>query len=582
MKKIYSFVSALALASICAGAQTLPNPGFEGEWVPSAPWTPITGTSLTMDVALDIMGSKPEGGVNQPAGWIISNVLGVVSEMEGGGYGALGSTVVGFPTEGYESSKAVKLTNNPNPFMATQIVPAYMSLGTSWATNTLDWSTFSPANKDGGVFGGMNFTNRPDAVTFNYKLEKAEDAEDVQKATVLAYAWKGSWMQANVPAANSMSAEAPMVEEMIDRDRNILGMETSQGGAVTRTEDAELIMKSLTYIVEATDNWTPFTLPLDYITESTPEKINVVVSANDYFDSETIVSGNSLTVDNISLVYYSRLKSISVDGNEVEGFDPDKSAYSLGSEMPALDAISYEVLGTSGCTKVETVADEAAGTITLKVSNANEGGLDADGQATHEYVLQFGASQTFGGIVYEGNVVIDLMGEVTDPIPANVHIIANEDNSALCTLALPDFSLGEDATLGDIVVPDVKKTVNAQGNGYEYEGSVEGLILHLGDDEIFANVTVTGTTDSEGNAKFDIPVLWLMDPDVPTEGIPINVTFEGKTETPDVPVGIIEIAGEDNAPVEYFNLQGVRVANPAAGSLVIRRQGGRVDKVVVK
>lgn len=192
------------------------------------------------------------------------------------------------------------------------------------------------------------------------------------------------------------------------------------------------------------------------------------------------------------------------------------------------------------------------------------------------------AAEEFGGIVYEGNVVIDLMGEVTEPIPANVHIIANEDNSALCTLALPDFSLGEDATLGDIVVPDVKKTVNAQGNGYEYEGSVEGLILHLGDDEIVANVTVTGTTDSEGNAKFDIPVLWLMDPNVPTEGIPIGVTFEGKTETPDVPVGIIEIAGEDNAPVEYFNLQGVRVANPAAGSLVIRRQGAQVAKVVVK
>ena len=38
---------------------------------------------------------------------------------------------------------------------------------------------------------------------------------------------------------------------------------------------------------------------------------------------------------------------------------------------------------------------------------------------------------------------------------------------------------------------------------------------------------------------------------------------------------------DENAPVEYFNLQGVRVAEPAAG-LYIRRQGNNVAKVMVK
>ena len=41
------------------------------------------------------------------------------------------------------------------------------------------------------------------------------------------------------------------------------------------------------------------------------------------------------------------------------------------------------------------------------------------------------------------------------------------------------------------------------------------------------------------------------------------------------------IAAEENAPVEYFNLQGVRVANPANG-LYIKRQGNKVEKVYVK
>lgn len=43
-----------------------------------------------------------------------------------------------------------------------------------------------------------------------------------------------------------------------------------------------------------------------------------------------------------------------------------------------------------------------------------------------------------------------------------------------------------------------------------------------------------------------------------------------------------EIAVVENAPVKYFNLQGMEVVNPQAGSIVIRQQGSDVKKVVVK
>jgi|GEM_PF-1827683 len=48
-----------------------------------------------------------------------------------------------------------------------------------------------------------------------------------------------------------------------------------------------------------------------------------------------------------------------------------------------------------------------------------------------------------------------------------------------------------------------------------------------------------------------------------------------------IETGIDDIEAADNAPVEYFNLQGVRVANPENG-LYIRRQGNKVTKVIVK
>lgn len=45
--------------------------------------------------------------------------------------------------------------------------------------------------------------------------------------------------------------------------------------------------------------------------------------------------------------------------------------------------------------------------------------------------------------------------------------------------------------------------------------------------------------------------------------------------------GVSDIAVDDNAPVEYYNLQGVRVENPANG-LYIRRQGSKAEKVIVR
>ncbi|MDE6269823.1 MAG: hypothetical protein K2M12_03080 [Muribaculaceae bacterium] len=63
------------------------------------------------------------------------------------------------------------------------------------------------------------------------------------------------------------------------------------------------------------------------------------------------------------------------------------------------------------------------------------------------------------------------------------------------------------------------------------------------------------------------------------EAIPfIKRAYEGQS-------GISEIAAgeaEADAPAEYYNLQGIRVAQPAAGTLVIRRRGTTVDKIIVK
>lgn len=59
-------------------------------------------------------------------------------------------------------------------------------------------------------------------------------------------------------------------------------------------------------------------------------------------------------------------------------------------------------------------------------------------------------------------------------------------------------------------------------------------------------------------------------------------TFSFNVENPGAGINDVIADSDANAPVEFFNLQGARISNPAAGQLVIRRQGKTVTKVFVK
>lgn len=56
------------------------------------------------------------------------------------------------------------------------------------------------------------------------------------------------------------------------------------------------------------------------------------------------------------------------------------------------------------------------------------------------------------------------------------------------------------------------------------------------------------------------------------------------TKNPELPTGIDDINADNNAdlPVEYYTLQGIRIDQPSTGTIVIRRQGTSVKKILVK
>ncbi len=92
-----------------------------------------------------------------------------------------------------------------------------------------------------------------------------------------------------------------------------------------------------------------------------------------------------------------------------------------------------------------------------------------------------------------------------------------------------------------------------------------------GNDVKIENVGRTGAYISYQQYKNDWEIVTTDKADKPL----VNLYKEKGTSA------IESVVVDENAPVEYFNLQGVRVANPENG-LYIRRQGNTVTKVIVK
>lgn len=543
MKKFLLTISACAALAPMMAHQ-IENSDFSGLWVECTPWTSIGNET-------------PQG--TQPEGWTISNVIGI---------NGLGATTVGFKDLSSDSdSTAVKLVNCPNPMMATQIVPGYITLGTTWSTA----QGFPPSHKDGGTFGGVEFAYTPDALAMKYKRAHAVEVNagapvnDEEPATVVAYLWKGTFSQAEVPGDIGIIATKKV--NMIDRDRNILGMETAEGGEVTTTEGAELIAKLNYSITGDAEEWTEFLQPIEYLSDSKPEKFNLIVAANDYFgNAESVGCGNTLVIDDVKLVYYSRLASFEINGAEIPGFDSRKYEYDLvvpaGANPGAIMAtMKYPVMGRSAV--VIPGFDPATFTATLTVKNPE--GTDIDGKSEHVYTFHIIVeSQPASGKEFVGKIDIDLLGDVTTLEDQKLNITDIEGDH--CTLALYHFSLGNGSDIGDIIIENV--TMTETDGVIAYKGSKKGLELAGG--TIVADVECEGTEDANGIVNMDINVLW----DSGETIIPIKVTFTNASSS------ISDITVED-APAVYYHINGVKATGITPG-LYIKVQDGRASKVLVK
>lgn len=369
MKKNYALL-LLSVAALTANAQQI-NGDFDSAWEKCVPW--------------DSKGNTLSKGV-QPQGWHMANVVlaGEVGEK------------VTRSAEDEPANYAVKVNNIYNSIVK-QNIPGYFTLGTPWAT--AETQNLSVRNSDGGTFGGKEFTYHPDAISFEYQRDNSNGTDE--PATVLAYLWNGTWTQKDVPGNNAIGlltwwGNATRVD-MENRERNVLGMgETATGGDVTKTDGATLVATIDHAITESTeDEWKTDTIPFVYkegCETAGVENINVIFSSANYFGPQSdIKAGNSLTVDNVKLIYYHALSSLKPTDNygyDVDiNFSPDTFNYTVESTYdPDWTTVGYTKKGV-GAT-VEAAYDDLTGQYVITVK-----GEDYDAETNPEamsvYTIQY-------------------------------------------------------------------------------------------------------------------------------------------------------------------------------------------------
>lgn len=566
MKKLTTaLLGAALLLSPAAFAQNeqLLNSGFEEGWGDCTPWTSAGNT-------------KTQG--TTPAPWCISQVIGI---------NGIGATTTGEKVEGYNSSSAVKVYNAPNSVKKTQTVPGYVTLGKTWSTA----QGTNAKNKDGGTFGGIDFASRPDAIEFMYKMERT--AGSSEKATVIAYLWKGTWTQKDVPAAISASSVVtPKKVDMLDRDRNILLeyykshhntdlTEGTQGGAISTTEGAELIAVAEVTLEGTVNEWTLCHIDFEYLSEATPEKMNIIFSAGDYFNSQNLVKDNSLTVDNVMLYPYT---------DNYEGY---LNIDMLGEKLTTDQDSRISIINKSA-----TKCDFTLPDFTLKMGDdlLPLGDINVpDVTITEENGLK-----TYNGTVkelslLEGEIIADVT--VTGTIDADNFVNMKIDVEWIMDGTRTPIGVTF-TTNSHPVAPTLQiggKDINENEPITVKDGEVVTLPMTDGI-EIWYALEETSSAAAASYAPSRIPTdkdYTLYDGsafDIQS-GKNYNLTYiakdtktgmesEPKTVSISTTTGIAAIETE-NGTAEYFTLQGVRVAEPTNG-IYIRVANGKATKVTVK
>ena len=423
MRKIL-LTALLAAGGLTASAQYLPNGDFQQ-------WKTTCGKS---DQTSPNFGSAPAGlatrpGV-EPQDWNGSNVNQTVLSVT-----ASSDALVTRQEDGenfYVRLVCTKVGSHKLNILAE--APAFINFGTPWV-----YAVSTKSKCDGGVYGGMSFSYRPDAIKGRYKRTPAATKE---KARIIAYLWSGTF-KSSIPSGKSTRMQD-------DVDRAIMGRVSGVTG------DGKLVA-SCDYGFETTKNndWEEIVVPINYkLKDVVPTKMNVIISSDDYWNRGNMVENSTLKVDDVQFVYYHALKNVTYNGKPIEVKENESQFYIPISpdETFDLNKLKYDKVG-AGATVEAPVYDAAKNTVTITVKGND---FEKNNKSVTTYVFTIVKEQTN----FTDGLSVKIEGGGTFPISdATIQLVKELDGSY--SFQLKNFSLAQ----GQIPVGTIRiKNLTIDGN----------------------------------------------------------------------------------------------------------------------
>ena len=289
--------------------------------------------------------------------------------------------------------------------------PGYITLGTVWV-----YATTSVDACDGGSYGGISFTHRPDSLVF-YVKRSIEGGNEIGK--VLVYSWKGSATAYNTTEGKTKTNQERVI---FSKYRNHL---SSFDSNVSYSNDFELVGAAEYDIPsENINSWRRVSIPINYLTNNNPDQLNIVIAGTNYFVRGDVIAGNKLWVDDIAFVYNPYINGVVINGNRLNEFSSKNYNYRV--KLP-VGTTTYPVINieknpqVSISTSWENVDMTKGFNGTYKVVSESE---DKNSSVTYtiEFTTELSSDATLKSISYETIEGVQTLNIVPGKFSYNVEL----------------------------------------------------------------------------------------------------------------------------------------------------------------
>lgn len=230
------------------------------------------------------------------------------------------------------------------------IGPGYLSLGTPWQYLK---SVTKVSQATAGTEGGIPWKYRPD--TMAVWVKRVGPAPEKEDFHLLYYAWSG----------NSKGTEYKNKKggctytERINEESDI--RQKTDGNECTVETRAKQIAEGWHRARAKYDEWTLIKVPIFYMSDAKPTMCNVIFSAGNYpafRANDGMYDGNALYVDDVELIYSSKIDKFVINGKEWKEFNPDSEKLQTfklsNSEAQSINIDAFRGIGQLTNIKGET------------------------------------------------------------------------------------------------------------------------------------------------------------------------------------------------------------------------------------